>query len=272
MKVQTRVNSRRSRKNKLNRELRRELGKKLLGYSAAAGAVLALGTGAAEAAAIKVTNQIDIFPNDIFDLDINSDGFFDLRFNISNTTTTIGNTYFYSYAEVDGGFPFQTTGGENYVANNQIHATAGISYNYAVDLAAGATIDISLFNNTTTPQFSFAVLASRFATGTINNTTGTYGNFLDSRGFLGVRFDIAGNTHFGWVDVEVASQSPFDKLTIYGWGYEDEANTAILAGAGQEAIPEPATLFTLAMGVAGIYAWRRGRRRKSLKDTAQKEY
>ncbi len=90
-----------------------------------------------------------------------------------------------------------------------------------------------------------------------------WGNFLNQRGFLGVEFEIAaGEFHYAWVDLEAT----ISQITIYAWGYETVAGDGILAGAGQEAIPGPATLFTLAMGAAGLYAWRRGRKRKSVKN------
>ncbi len=281
MKTKTRVKSKQSRKSKLNRELKRELGKKLLGYSAAAGAVLTIGAGAAEAVAIKVTpvSPINLVPFSSFYLDINSDGFDDLYFNIANHTDPSNTAFFRNEAQVGGEFSFTTTGGESYNANNHIAGaihtyTLGITYTakIAANLSASDNINIALFNNATTPQYPNGIMAVSF-----ENEGGAtdFGNFVDPdfSGFLGVRFDIPGGSpHFGWVEVEV--NADISQLTIYGWGYETEANTAILAGAGQESqpVPEPATLLTLAMGVAGIYAWRRNRKRKGVKNEMQKEY
>ena len=258
MKTRTRAKSRRSRKNKLNRELKKELGKKLLGYSVTAGAVLTIGAGVAEAVAIRVDNQIDIFPNNSFNLDINSDGFIDVRFGIYNT---IQRTSVYSYATVGG-----------YV-NNQIVGTFNTTFSIA--FARNVPTNVSINTNLLSNAYPFALLQYRLAYDTNpQSELFNYGQFMNNPGFLGVEFDISGNTHFGWVELEVVGSpnSPFDELKIYGWGYETFANTGILPGEGQEAIPEPATLVTLAMGAAGLYAWRRGRKRKGMENATQKEH
>lgn len=64
------------------------------------------------------------------------------------------------------------------------------------------------------------------------------------RSYMGIEFEIAGNTHYGWIDLFAASDSPYAE--IYGWGFETEPGVGILAGAG--AVPEPATTALLAVG------------------------
>ncbi len=70
------------------------------------------------------------------------------------------------------------------------------------------------------------------------------GRFPGQRAYMGVEFDIEGATHYGWIDLLVASDNPYAE--IYGWGYETEPGVSILAGAG--AVPEPATSALLAVG------------------------
>lgn len=64
----------------------------------------------------------------------------------------------------------------------------------------------------------------------INNTYGpnSNGNFLGTEGYIGVRFDISGSTHYGWVRVEMASDGT--SMTIKDYAYDATPNTAINAG------------------------------------------
>ena len=57
----------------------------------------------------------------------------------------------------------------------------------------------------------------------------TGGEFLGQRGFLGVRFKIGDNEHYGWIHFEGGNPPTYGK--VIDWGYEDQPNTAILAGA-----------------------------------------
>jgi hypothetical protein len=80
------------------------------------------------------------------------------------------------------------------------------------------------------------------------NGSGGYtvaGRFAGQRAYIGVEFDIDGATHYGWIDIAVATYSPGG--TLYGWGYETVPGVSILAGA---AVPEPSTLHLIAIGAA----------------------
>jgi hypothetical protein len=82
---------------------------------------------------------------------------------------------------------------------------------------------------------------------------GFWGANLD---YIGVQFEIAGNTHYGWVEVEV----PFFAAggTIRSFAYESQPGVPIVAGA----VPEPGTALLLAIGSLLPLA-RRHRRRCS---------
>lgn len=64
----------------------------------------------------------------------------------------------------------------------------------------------------------------------VNGQYGPYssGNFLGTEGYIGVRFDISGSTHYGWVRVEMASNGT--SMTIKDYAYDATPNTAIAAG------------------------------------------
>jgi hypothetical protein len=75
-------------------------------------------------------------------------------------------------------------------------------------------------------------------------------------GFVGLWWDIPGGSpHFGWARITVDGGQ--FSLTLHDYAYEGEAGTGIPAGAGL--VPEPATLGMLALGAAGLAAWRKKR-------------
>ncbi len=60
--------------------------------------------------------------------------------------------------------------------------------------------------------------------------------------YLGVRLDIAGSTHYGWIGVNRSGTS----LQVTAWGYETEAGVGVSAG-----VPTPGPLGLLAVGAVG---------------------
>lgn len=77
---------------------------------------------------------------------------------------------------------------------------------------------------------------------------GCTGRFVGQRAYMGVKFDIDGAMHYGWIDLVVASHNAYAE--IYGWGYETEPGVSIPAGA--VAIPEPATTMLFIGGLLTI--------------------
>lgn len=76
------------------------------------------------------------------------------------------------------------------------------------------------------------------------------GPFVGQRAYMGVAFDIEGETHYGWIDIYVSDLGP--GALIYGWGYETDPNTAIIAGV----VPEPSTVLLLSLGLLGLFGRR----------------
>lgn len=83
---------------------------------------------------------------------------------------------------------------------------------------------------------------------------GAYNFFDNAMKYIGVEFDLGGQTHYGWVGFEVDSTSPMNGV-IRDYAYETTPNTPINAGAG--VIPEPASLALLAAGAGALAAPRR---------------
>jgi hypothetical protein len=69
--------------------------------------------------------------------------------------------------------------------------------------------------------------------------------------YLGVKFDIKGKTHYGWVRLNVRVQKTAITATLTGYAYETIPNKPIIAGAtkGPDVITvQPASLGRLALG------------------------
>jgi len=82
--------------------------------------------------------------------------------------------------------------------------------------------------------------------------------------FLGVKFQIKGQTHYGWVRITVTT-SAGKKMSaeITEYGYETIANRRVLAGEASKnaEVPaaesaSPASLGALALGADGLASWR----------------
>jgi hypothetical protein len=88
------------------------------------------------------------------------------------------------------------------------------------------------------------------------------------KAYLGVRFNISGEMHYGWIRVTV---DQFSSITVTGYAYETVPNKPISTGNESGAIkttmltptdpvpfaPQPASLGMLARGAEALMLWRR---------------
>lgn len=82
-----------------------------------------------------------------------------------------------------------------------------------------------------------------------------YGNFFGvDNGYVGLRFELADGTHYGFVQMH----DPPGDFFIARLGYEDIPDAAVTIPRGQ--VPEPGTLALLVAGAAGVLALRRRQR------------
>jgi hypothetical protein len=80
---------------------------------------------------------------------------------------------------------------------------------------------------------------------------GTFGQWFNSRGYLGVKFNIDGKTHYGWLRMSVRVLGNAKMVTtLTGYAYETIPNKAIIAGKTHG--KGDATLGRLAQGASGL--------------------
>ena len=244
---------------------RDDLGRRLAGYSAAAGAALSVSAPGAEAAPVYTPTLVTLGLGQSLDIDLDGNGVDDVQLNVSglvlftSTTGTSAGTFYSTRAAVAVGEAF----GIGLSPANRF----ATNYYSALRLASGSLVDAALFAaNGSNTAGSFAGLSYYYyylfsstpggATDyTTSYSTYSYGQFLGERGFAALRFDIDGAEHFAWLDLEASEFA--DELTLRGWAYESEAGEGL-----RTFIPEPSSLALLASGVAGLCAWRRGRKQK----------
>ena len=98
--------------------------------------------------------------------------------------------------------------GENQCAGFNLHANGA------------GKINTTLFGTVTTSDTQAITLSASQA-----------GNFCGAGDkYLGVRFDLSGDTHYGWIRVNVAADC--SRITIKDYAYEDAPDTPIKAGDG----------------------------------------
>ncbi len=182
--------------------------KKLLKYGTLSAAALGCSIGNAQVVYTDI-DDIDVFTDGPFvGIDIDGDAVQDLVPAAGATAAVIYGGSF------DG----------NYVnANN--NAIAGFSagpYNYASNLAEGDLIDASI---------GFAPNGGR-ADLNFNGCAYSNSQFCDGvvDGYIGFSFEIGGDTHFGWMRVDLAADG--SGFIVKDYAYEETPNTAIAAGDG----------------------------------------
>ena len=85
-----------------------------------------------------------------------------------------------------------------------------------------------------------------------------FDNFFEGNNLFGFRFELNGNLHYGWGEIEIFGR----QATITRWAYESTPDTDIHVGS-TNSIPEPSGLGLLALGAAGIGLMRQRKRSNS---------
>jgi hypothetical protein len=147
------------------------------------------------------------------------------------------------------------------VTGNMVQAVFGVE---AAALQRGAPIG---------PKQSFTSVTSGYG-GVFMADAGSYGTAVYSNGpwlnvtnrYLGLKFLINGQVHFGWA--RLTSTDRLRRVVLTGYAYETAPNTHLRAGQTSEAaddntallsdpLPQGPSLGTLARGADALEVWRR---------------
>jgi hypothetical protein len=171
-------------------------------------------------------NETDITPDitlaatasgSFTDIDLNSDGIIDVSVGIANYTyTSYGYNTNFNYASVNG-----ENGAE--ILTETISVNLGGSA-YDIELAKalseGNTIGVSQVIWYGSGYLGFQ--------GVYSGNNLSYGNFLSADKYVGVKFLVGTNTHYGWVRMSLNADA--SSLIIKEYAYHVTPNTAIAAG------------------------------------------
>jgi hypothetical protein len=124
-------------------------------------------------------------------------------------------------------------------ASNQVLTYDEFGTHYAADLVDGSFIGAEPDGGGMWNPGS-SIMSACFNAGGIV----CFGNFLGGVEYLGVEFDIGGNTHYGWIEIE--SRERFVFVRIHRWAYESEPGVPLQAGL----IPEPSSVTLLLASLA----------------------
>jgi hypothetical protein len=220
--------------------------------ASAAGVSMLVLTQPSEAKIVYTATHRVILPAKVYDLDLTHDGTTDFTLvnHFMSTTSGVRATF---YAEPAVG--------------NAVQGRVHNGQNSAFALMRGAGIG---------PKQPFPVGRASLAYSTFFLTTGHRGGSwlnVTSR-FLGLKFKLHGETHYGWARLSVKVDNFQISATLTGYAYETIPGKSIMAGQtkgsdeGSSVGPDaaltapaakPMTLGILALGSPGLFLWRRER-------------
>ena len=254
------MNNSKRRPGRATTRLTRKIERDLLGYASAAmaGAGLLASTQTAEAKIVYTQTRQVIASNTSLKLDLDGDGIADftidnIRFGSARASHDTGGRTSRGYLRIIG------QQGQNLAIG---HKSVGL--NLANALAAKTKIGPSagfLTNASASMEFCFK---------TPENSSVLHGSWLGvTNRYVGLKFQISGQTHYGWARFSGVRQGPdLCSLTgvLTGYAYETVANRPIVAGktsGPQAAIGETAdstqhaSLAVLALGAPALIVWRK---------------
>jgi hypothetical protein len=280
----TRPESQRENPARSPKALNAKLNKRLASYVAAASAA---GVGVlawaqpADAEIVYTPANTPILINTPLALDLNNDGTID--FELSNNylaglakTCTICSFFEHASLKVT---PAQTGNAIWVMSSNSIHTGDLLQrrMKHSQEVAAPVFWGV-VAGGPRKFQSSGLVMDSdnamqTFGGGSSNNSVGQWGKNRPIAGsYLGLKFTIGGQVHYGWARIVVHADRLTITATLAGYAYETIPNQAIITGftqgtvnASAEMNPAPtdktsaadiATLGRLAQGATGLSAWR----------------
>lgn len=198
--------------------------KKNLGkYTALAGAFLAGGAVNAQIQYVDINPDANVDINNSFDLDMDGNSIVDFVFSVNNMSgsgTYYGGLLNFQYSGVGASVSAPNGGVMGQVSSQASMNIASmlVSSNF-VDSAGNFLGDGVLAANVN------VVVTGVYST----SFTQYLGNFAGQNDkYIGVNFDISGNTHYGWVRLDVAAS--YDQITVKDYAYNTVPDLGLYAG------------------------------------------
>jgi hypothetical protein len=185
-------------------------------------------------------------------VDLNKDGIADFEFSVTTFRTNKSSHLNVKLAAK------ALTGGE--VVGEKKYPNLGP---YASALVRGAKIGPSAHFSSSRGEITIQRL-SAFSSGN-GRTYGNWSYYSGKNHFLGVKFLIKGETHYGWIRLALGPVPQTVPTSVIGWAYETVANKKITAGETSDDSSQPAgsdqrkitgpSLGMLALGAGGLALW-----------------
>jgi len=142
-------------------------------------------------------------------------------------------------------------------AGNEVAAVAAtppLAGGNTTPLAKGALVSFSLSWQTRYPSFPLGQFEGPLLSTTVGSVS-AYGPFAGVDGYLGIRFLIGSELHYGWIHLNCVFSGPYQPAAgrITEWAYNSVADQPITVGA----VPEPGVATLLAIGGGTILLFRR---------------
>jgi hypothetical protein len=245
------------------------LERRMLLYVLAAGAALAGVSGAAQVKVVFTPSNATVNSSEKLEIDLNNDGVTDFVLGVREDNFGHAQNQF-----ARGALPPGCSGGASMYAegaNPSNGLEEGPNNGYLAALINGRKIGRGVIFK------GSGLMAANFYTQSCR--TFRRGSFADTtQRFLGARFVINGQVHFGWIGFRSVTVGTFGpNATLCGWAYETVPNKPIIAGSGEGAVfppssemhsvgpenahavraAEPTSLELLAAGHVALADWRR---------------
>lgn len=225
------------------------LAARLSGYAASAGAMLALYPAVKGQIIYSGSQNIELnMPDEYVEIDLNGDLVYDFAFQLYGSVDFY--TYYsWNYVEYSGFAAIRNLGNFSYPNSWLVGLNTVVHFYYTTyrsmpeGLNSGDSIDKSQLywmNSTYIGWPGFLARGSIFYyyntySGTSGSDYWVAGDFIGQEKYVGVRFFIDDEQHYGWIRVSLAEN--MDPLTIIDWAYESQPGMGLDAGEGLDDTP-----------------------------------
>ena len=224
-----------------------KLGKRLAGYSAAAGALLALSPAAKAQIIYSGEQNLEFYPAAAPQfIDLDDDGINDFLVYLTGSYTQFTtNSYYVTIATAIGVF---ANGNPTY--NNSWLGTYNATVSTYFPAALGSNVEVNSSASVWLAGYGLAPVIleyfqSMYAVGPTNTYSyyAGYGYFRGGTNYLGMRFHIGSALHYGWVRIMIADLG--SPITLVDWAYNSDVEEGMTTGFVESAFDNETIYYGL---------------------------